>query len=164
MTDVRVHAERLPGIGWRYSLPADRGRRVVVVVEDRGPTHLVLVDPRLDEPLTTVRLPAEHTSVLAALLTGARFTLETSEAAPTTTPDQAEVVVETVAIAGGSPALGLAPDDIVRRLGPDAALLGVICDATPQLVENDDGRSVRAGDKLVVAARRSRLHQLRDAV
>lgn len=164
MPDVRVHAERLQGIGWRYSLPADQGRQVVVVLEDRGPTHLVLVDPRLDEPLTTVRLPAEHASVLAALLTGARFTLETAEAVPTTTQDEAEVVVETVTIASGSPALGLAPDDIVRRLGPDAALLGVICDATPQLVENDEGRSVQAGDKLVVAARRSRLDRLRDAV
>jgi hypothetical protein len=47
----------------------------MVVVEDRGPRHLVLLDPRLDEALTTARLPADRAFVLAALLTGARFTL-----------------------------------------------------------------------------------------
>ena len=56
MSDVRVQAERLAAIGWRYTLPADRGRQVVVVVEDRGHTHLVFVDPRLDE--TTDDRPA----------------------------------------------------------------------------------------------------------
>ena len=81
MTDLQVRAQRLPGIGWRYTIPADRGRHVMVVVEDRGPRYLVLLDPRLDEALTTVRLPAERASVLAALLTGARFTLTPSDEA-----------------------------------------------------------------------------------
>jgi K+/H+ antiporter YhaU regulatory subunit KhtT len=71
MTDPPVQAQRLPGIGWRYTIPADRGRHVMVVVEDRGPPYLMLLDPRLDEALTTVRLPAERAFVLAALLTGA---------------------------------------------------------------------------------------------
>ncbi|SHN60834.1 hypothetical protein SAMN05660350_01007 [Geodermatophilus obscurus] len=79
MTDVHVQARRLPGVGWRYTIPADRGRQVVVVVEDRGPRHLALLDPRLDEALTTVRLPPDRASVLAALLTGARFTLDSSD-------------------------------------------------------------------------------------
>jgi hypothetical protein len=39
-------------------------------------------------------------------------------------------------------------------------VLGVICDATPQLVETDERRGVQAGDKLVVAARRGRLEHL----
>jgi hypothetical protein len=131
------------------------------VVKDRGHTHLVPADPRLDEPLTTVRLPAEDASVLAALLTGARFTLEIPEAAPATTPDADEVVVETVTIASGSPSLGLPPDDVIRLMGSEAVLLGVICDATPQLVETDERRRVQVGDKLVLAARRGRLERLR---
>lgn len=165
MPDVRVQAERLAGIGWRYTMPADMGRQVVVVTEDSGHVHLVLADPRLDEPLTTVRMAAGHAAVLAALLTGARFTVETSEALPATrTPDPAEVVVEIVKITAGSPALGRAPDDVVQQLGPDAVLLGVICDATPQLVETNERRRVQVSDKLVVAARRSRLEQLRSTV
>ncbi|OMQ15545.1 hypothetical protein A7K94_0208660 [Modestobacter sp. VKM Ac-2676] len=111
MTDVRVRAERLPGIGWRHTLPADVRRQVMVVVE-----------PRLDEPLTTVRLSAEHAAVL------------------------------------------LAPQRVTGRFRFDACLLGVICDATPQLVETDEQRGVQGGDKLVVAARRSQLEHLRNAV
>jgi K+/H+ antiporter YhaU regulatory subunit KhtT len=153
MPDVHVLAERLAGVGGRYTVPADQGRQVMVVVEDRGPAHLVLTDPRLDEPLTTVRLPASHASVLAALMTGARFTLETPDAVrATTATDPAEVVVGTVTVSRGSPALGRAPVDVVRPTG--AVLLGVICDATPQLVETDVRRGVQVGDKLVVATRR----------
>jgi hypothetical protein len=136
----------------------------VVVVEDRGPRHLILVDPRTEEQLVAVRLSAEHASVLAALLTGARFTVETPETAPETTPDPTEVVVDTVKIAGGSPAIGMTPDDVVRQMGPDAVLLGVICDATPQLVETEEGRGVQVDDKLVVAVRRGRLESVRGAV
>jgi K+/H+ antiporter YhaU regulatory subunit KhtT len=163
MPDVHVLAERLPGVGWRYTVPADQSRQVMVMVEDRGPVHLILTDPRLDEPLTTVRLSAAHASVLAALMTGARFTLETPEAARVTTaPDPTEVVVETLTVPSGSPALGRAPVDVVQPAG--AVLLGVICDATPQLVETDVRRGVRVGDKLVVASRRGRLSRLRGAV
>jgi hypothetical protein len=98
MTDLPVQAQRLAGIGWRYTVPADGGRHVTVVVEDRGPRHLVLVDPRLDEALTTVRLPAERASVLAALLTGARFTvIRSDEPAGPDAVDPLEVVAEDTA-------------------------------------------------------------------
>ena len=163
MTEVPVQAERLPGIGWRYTVPADAGRQVVVVAEDRGATHLVLVDPELDEPLTTVRLASAQAAVLAALVIRARFTVETtSPAAPGA--DAGEVVVETVPVAAGSPVAGLAPGDLSKRLGSDATLLGVICDATPEIVETDGSRSVRVGDRLVVATRRSKLDALLGAV
>jgi hypothetical protein len=129
MTDLQVQVQRLPGIGWRYTIPADRGRHVMVVTEDRGPRHLALVDPRLDRALTTVRLPDEHASVLAALLTGARFTMTASD-------DIAGVCAarplggrrRDTAGHSGSPAVGLTQDEVAPRLGTDAALLGVIDD------------------------------------
>ena len=165
MTDLHVQAQRLPGVGWRYTVPADRGRHVVVVVEDRGPRHLVLLDPRLDEALTTVRLPAGHASVLAALLTGARFTLTSAdERAERATADPLEVVVETLRVTSGSPAVGLTQDEAAPRLGAEAALLGVIDDRTPELVDPEGGRAIQEGDELVVAARRGRMESLRGVV
>ena len=161
MTDLHVRAQRLPGIGWRYTIPADRGRHVMVVVEDRGPRYLVLLDPRLDEALTTVRLPAERAFVLAALLTGARFTLLPSDAPAA---DPLEVVVETLPVTRGSPAVGLTQDEAAPRLGDEAALLGVIDERTPELVDPEGGRAIQEGDKLVVAARRGRMESLRSAV
>jgi K+/H+ antiporter YhaU regulatory subunit KhtT len=162
MVEVNVQAERLPAIGWRYTMRADHDRQLTVVTEDSGPVHLVLADPRLDERVTTVRLPTGHAAVLAALLTGARFRLESpDDVARPATRGPTEVVVETVRVTEGSKAIGLPPADLVARLGGDTALLGVISDATPQLVETDERRGVEVGDRLVVAARRGRLDELR---
>jgi hypothetical protein len=36
MTSVKVQAERLPGVGWQYSVPIDPGRQLMIIVEDRG--------------------------------------------------------------------------------------------------------------------------------
>ena len=136
MTDLQVRAQRLSGIGWRYTIPADRGRQVVVVVEDHGPRYLALLDPRLDEALTTVRLPAERASVLAALLTGARFTVTPSdEFAGAGAADPPEVVIETLPVAGGSPAMGRTQNEAALRLGGEDTTLGVIDDRTPELTE-----------------------------
>ena len=79
MTSVKVLAERLPGVGWQYSVPIDHGERLMIIVEDRGPRHLTLTDPSLDTPLTTVRLSESDADVVAALLTGTRFHFKVSE-------------------------------------------------------------------------------------
>jgi hypothetical protein len=36
MTSVKVQAERLPGVGWQYSVPIDPGRQLMIIVEDRA--------------------------------------------------------------------------------------------------------------------------------
>jgi hypothetical protein len=124
----------------------------------------VLVDPQRDEPLTTVRLPGEHAAVLAALLTGARLVLSSSEeTVDLGTPDPAEVVLETVPVVTGSPAVGLAQNEITPRPGRDAVLLGVIDDRTPERLGYGE-RGIRVGDRLVVAVRRSHLENLRALV
>jgi len=79
MTSVKVQAERLPGVGWQYSVPIDPGKQLMIIVEDRGPRHLVLTDPSLDAPLSTVRLSDTDANVVAALLTGTRFHIKMSE-------------------------------------------------------------------------------------
>jgi K+/H+ antiporter YhaU regulatory subunit KhtT len=79
MTSVKVQAERLPGVDWQYSVPIDPGKQLMIIVEDRGPRHLMLTDPLLDAPLTTVRLSDTDANVVAALLTGTRFHIKISE-------------------------------------------------------------------------------------
>jgi K+/H+ antiporter YhaU regulatory subunit KhtT len=79
MTSVKVQAERLAGVGWQYSVPIDPGKQLMIIVEDRGPRHLMLTDPLLDAPLTTVRLSDTDANVVAALLTGTRFHIKISE-------------------------------------------------------------------------------------
>jgi hypothetical protein len=83
MSDLVVREHRLPGIGWRYetSVGDDGNQSLVVVVEDRGPRHLTVLDES-GEPLTSVRLPQAHAAGIAALLTGARSTVTRTRSAP----------------------------------------------------------------------------------
>lgn len=55
MTDVQVQAERPPVIGWRYTLPADAERQVVVVAEDPG--AVPLGEPQLGTSQDQTRAP-----------------------------------------------------------------------------------------------------------
>lgn len=165
MSDLTVQAQRLPGIGWRYTVPAAQDRRLVVVVEDRGPRHLVIVDPAQDQPLTAVRLTDADATAVAALLTGARFRFApTDDVQERAGGDDGEVVVETLPIGSDSPLVGLRQADVAARLGERASLLAVLDDGTSQLVELDPGRGIQPGDKLVVAARRVRLQEIRAAL
>jgi K+/H+ antiporter YhaU regulatory subunit KhtT len=164
VADVIVQVQRLPGVGWRYTVPADQGRQLVIVVEDAGARHLVLVDPGLDNPFATVRLPNTWSSVVAALLAGARFHIEDprEQVANGGEPDQA--VIEVLEIRSASPAVGRLPGDVIRELGLDAALLGVTRDRTAEPVEANAQRPIEIGDKLVVAVRRSGVDSVRSAV
>ena len=158
MGDVMVQAQRLPGIGWRYSLPTDPNRRLMIVVEDRGPRHLVIVDPSLDDALTTVRLSETDAGVVAALLAGVRFHLEIPEDEQARAPEEAVVWVLTVE--RGSPAVSRRPVEALRALGLDATVLDVISERVLESGEADTERPVEAGDKLVVAGRRSQLESV----
>jgi hypothetical protein len=89
MSDVVVQAQCLPGIGWRYYVPADPDRQLMIVVEDRGPQHVVIVDPSRDASLTTVRVSETDAGIVAALLTGARFRLEVPDEAGSRAPEEA---------------------------------------------------------------------------
>ena len=78
--------------------------------------------------------------------------------------DSLEVVVKTLRVTSGSPAVGLTQDEAAPRLGAEAALLGVIDDRTPELVDSEGGRALEERDQLVVAARRGRMESLRGVV
>ncbi|GAA5112851.1 hypothetical protein [Pseudonocardia adelaidensis] len=160
MGDVMIQAQRLPGVGWRYSLPTAPDRQLMVVVEDRGPRHLVVLDPSLDASLTTVRLSETDAGVVAALLAGVRFHLEVPDEEPgQRAPDEAAVWMLTVQ--RGSPAVSHRPAEALLALGLDVATL---LDVVPERVvgpgEVDHERPLEAGDKLVVAGRRSQLEAI----
>jgi K+/H+ antiporter YhaU regulatory subunit KhtT len=158
MGDVMVQAQRLPGIGWRYSVPTDPDRQLMIVVEDRGPRHLVIVDPSLDDTLTTVRLSETDAGVVAALLAGVRFHLEVPEDERGRTAEEAVVWVLTVE--PDSPAVSRRPVEALRALGLDAALLDVISERVLEPGTADTDRLLQVGDMLVVAGRRSQLESI----
>jgi K+/H+ antiporter YhaU regulatory subunit KhtT len=70
MPDLVVQGQRLPGVGWRYDTPVgeDREQRLAVVVEDRGPRHIMVFDEQSDERLMSLRLSQSDAAGVAALL------------------------------------------------------------------------------------------------
>ena len=166
-----MRSQRLPGVGWRYDLDLIGGSRLVVVVEDGGRRHLMVMRSGDTDPLVSVALTGEQALAVAALVSGARFGVAeegvgvpAGGGAPKGAGEegggaQGEVVVESLVVQPSSRAVGLPAEDLDRRLGPDATLLAVISDQTPEIVEEERGRPTRPGDRVVVAVRRSRLDE-----
>ena len=121
--DIHIREQRLPGIGHRYELDVDAGRKLTVVVQYGGRREVSLVSPLAEEPDVVVSLSEDQAVALAALLSGARFSIDR------TTDDQIdcdEVVVETVTLGPGSPAIGRPVKDIRLTGDSEAAVLAVI--------------------------------------
>jgi TrkA domain protein len=152
--DIQIREQRLPGIGHRYELVVDGRRSLVVVVQDRGRRELGVVSGGAEEPDVAVSLTQAQAVALAALLTGARFSIDTIG---DDRIDAGEVAIETVTLGPSSPAVGR-PMAEIRFVGDrDAAVLAVIRDDTPELIEHEEGRRCQPGDRVVIAARRDRI-------
>ena len=152
--DIHIREQRLPGIGHRYELDVDAGRQLVVVVQDGGRREVGLVSRLAEEPEAVVSLSEEQAVALAALLSGARFSIDSTGDDHI---DADEVVVETVTLGPASPAIGRPLNEIPLMGDAQAAVLAVIRDETPELVEDENTRPSQAGDRVVIAVRRQHL-------
>jgi hypothetical protein len=93
--DIHIREYRLPGVGHRYELGLPRGRRLIVVVQDGGRRDLGLVSGAADVPDVIVSLTADQAVAVAALLTGARFSIGSTGVDPV---DAGDVAIETVTL------------------------------------------------------------------
>ena len=152
--DIHIREQRLPGIGHRYELDVDAGRQLTIIVQHGGRREVSLGSRLADEPDAVVSLSEEQAVALAALLSGARFSIDSTDDHQI---DANQVVVETVTLGPGSPAIGRPVNDIPLTGDPEAAVLAVIRDETPELVEDEPTRPPRPGDRVVIAARRQYL-------
>ena len=150
-----MHEVRLPGVGMRYEIELGDGARLVIVAQRTGRRELGL--SRGGDSLEwNVALGQEEAVMLASLLLGARFTLDTSDDDRLASD---EVVVDTVELRAGSPAIGHAAAEITLP-DPDAAVLAVISDSTPEVLEDEVSYRSRPGDRVIVAARAAQIDRV----
>ena len=149
--NIHIREQKLPGIGHRYEFDVDAGRKLTVVVQHGGRREVGLVSRRAEEPEVVVSLSQEQAVALAALLSGARFSIDSTDDDQI---DADEVVVETVTLGPTSPALGRPCNDVRLAGDAEATVLAVIRDETPELVEDEQTRPCQPGDRVVIAARR----------
>ena len=155
--NVRVREQRLPGVGHRYDIELEDGRHLFVVVQGDGRRAVGIVDPRADRPDASATLSQDQAVAVAAILTGARFSIDTSEDHRIAGD---EVAVETILLGDASPAVGRVAEEVAHSAGPDVAILAVIRDETPDVVEDSLTEPIRPGDRIVVAARREQVDTL----
>jgi K+/H+ antiporter YhaU regulatory subunit KhtT len=150
--DLRIREQALPGIGHRYELPVDAERTLVVVVQRDGGRQVGVRHGEADEVTVLLDLDHDQAMAVAALLTGARFSIESEPGARAQ-----DVAVETATLSERSPAIGRRVHEVPLVADADAAILAIIRDDTPQLVEDEATEPCRPGDRVVVAARRDRV-------
>lgn len=155
--DVHIRELALPGIGHRYELSLGHGRWLAVIVrKDRG-REIDIGSDHADEPDAAASLTQEQAVAIASILTGARFSIDTSDDRHV---DAEEVNVQTVTLTKRSPAIGRTAAEIPLLDDSAASVLAVIRDETPDLVEDTAKQPCQTGDRVVVAARRDRLAEV----
>jgi len=150
--NINVREQPLPGIGQRYEIELGAGRSFVVIAGRDGSRAIGVNDSGGDE-LVTFTLTADQAVMIGALLLGARFAIDTGGDPAT---DEI-VVVETVAVTDDAPSIGRRPSALFAAHRDDAAVLGVIRDDTPQVVEDDADAPIAPGDRIAIAVRRGRV-------
>ena len=144
--DVTIREQTLPGIGRRYDVKVGHRRRLSVIVSRTGLRELSISDDDADDPTAVVSLSQAQALAVAALLSGARFSLE-PDAHPTApkwvTMDQDVVTVSTVPLTDSSPAIGHSLSEI--ELPPAATPPCSSLSATRRLSWSKTQRGCRAG-------------------
>jgi TrkA domain protein len=154
--EIKVREEHLPGVGVRWELDLPDGATLHVTAERSGRRHLGLTPRAHDEPAWMLELDQQRAVTIAALLLGARFTLD---AADRTAKEADTVVVDTIELGPGSPLIGRRLSEITLP-DADAMVLAIIDDETPDLVEHATEHRCEPGDRVVIAARARNLDAL----
>jgi TrkA domain protein len=147
--NINVREQALPGIGQRYEVDLAPGRTFVVVAGRDG-SRSIGVNDSSDDELITFTLTADQAVMIGALLLGARFSIDAGEHPA---PEEI-VIVETVPVPADAPSIGRRPSALFADHRDAAAVLGVIRDDTPEILEADADAPIAAGDRIAIAVRR----------
>ena len=150
---INIREQALPGIGQRFEIELSPGRHLVVIATRDGGRSIGVADTGTDQ-VATLALTPEQAVMVGALLLGARFAIDASDDQRV---DGDTVIVEVVAIPDDAPSIGQRPSALLAPLRHDAAVLGVIRNHTPEIIEDDTDAPLTPGDRVALAARKDRL-------
>ncbi len=113
--DIQISEQRLPGIGHRYEMAIDPQRSLIVVVHDQGRRGLAVATRGAESPDLALSLTQDQAVALAALLIGARISIDTAEDRIAA----GEPAAETLTLQPSSPAAGGPPDQTPVAAEPE---------------------------------------------
>jgi len=161
-TLIQLREQPLPGIGQRFEIDLAAGRRLVVVAARDGGRSIAIIDPGsgdTDAARRLLQLSFDEAVMVGALLLGARFSISMPDGDH---DEPGTVAVETIRVPDGAPSIGRAVREVLGDIADDVAVLGVVRDHTPEIVETDNEIPLAAGDRVVVASRPDRMTMVLD--
>lgn len=151
--NINIREQALPGIGQRFEIELEPGRRLVVIATPDGGRSIGLSEDAADN-IPMIGLNPDQAVMVGALLLGARFSIDVSEDARV---DGDTVIIDTVTVPEGAPSIGRRPSTVLGPLGQDTTVLGVIKDDVEGIIEDLSDVALAAGDQVALATRKDQL-------
>lgn len=154
-----VREDELPGIGRRYSVTLDDDSTLTIVVHNSGRRDLYLLNPDADEPVA-VSLTDRQAQLAGEVLAG-------DYSPPQAIAEIEEVVgdlaIEWSVIGPGSPGTGQSIEELHIRSSTGINVMAILR-AHNVIHGPRDSEVLQAGDRLIVAGRRSSMPAFRRLV
>jgi TrkA domain protein len=122
-SEMSMHERNLAGIGRRFEIVVERGRRIVVIVHHTGERHLYVMDRGEDEPSSSVELTDDQARKVGAILGGAFFKPAVVQEIEDVV---GEFIVDWVTLAADSPAVGRSLEDMRVRQETGMSVVAIV--------------------------------------
>lgn len=144
-----INEQDLPGIGRRYELVLDKGRRLVVVVHHAGRRDLYIIERGAETPTWSVELTDDQARRLGAVLSGAFFKPAVVEEIEDIV---GEFAVDWVTLGPGEAAVGKSIAELQIRRQTGMSVVAIVRGRRTITAPEPD-EVLEPGDRLVVVGR-----------
>lgn len=155
---MEIRETELPGIGHKFSVRTEAGRRVTVVIHNAGPRELCVFEDEAEEPTCTARLTDEEGRTLGAILGGAYY--EPVGAA------RIEAVLDQITFhwheVEGPPLAGRTIGELEIRRRTGASVIARLRADEPAVTNPGPEMEIAAGDTLILIGSRRQVEAFRD--
>lgn len=158
MAEDELREDDLPGIGRRYTVPCSDGRTLTIVVHNSGRRDVYVFPPRGEA--VSVAMDEQEAMLAGAVLSGAHSPPKAIEEVEGVVRDLA---IEWVSLTPGSPGAGRSIEDLHIRSATGVNVMAILRDHNV-IHAPRDAEQLQAGDRLVVAGRKSNMPAFRRLV
>jgi TrkA domain protein len=150
---MSISEQDLPGIGRRYDLPLEAGRRLTIIVHHSGRRDLYFFERSAESPAWALELTDDQARRIGAILGGAFFKPAVVEQIESIV---GEFVVDWIALTAGDRAVGKSITELQIRRQTGMSVVAIVR-GKKTLTAPDPDEVLEIGDRLVVVGRHNDL-------
>lgn len=154
---MEIRDVELPGVGHKYTLQTDQGKRLTLILHNTGERELLLFEAGKDVPAATVQLGEEDGRRIGAILSGA-FYQPTGRARLEAVLGELTFLWHEVT---GEPLAGHTVGELELRRRTGAGVVARLRDGSPPVINPGPELDLRSGDTLIVVGERKQVEAFR---